>query len=109
MATKRIPPSQTAVGLKGTSPHATGRNEMAQKRLARIKGQIAGVERMFLDGRYCPEIIQQIRSVRAALKSLEIAVLENHMKSCVRTAITSKSAHEADAKLAELIELLKSN
>jgi DNA-binding FrmR family transcriptional regulator len=105
MAGKKV----TTANVKALESPNSARNEMAQKRLARIKGQITGVERMFTDGRYCPEIIQQIRSVRAALKSLEVAVLETHIQSCVRTAITSRNATEADQKLNELLELLKSN
>jgi DNA-binding FrmR family transcriptional regulator len=89
--------------------HLASRNAMAKQRLARIKGQITGVERMFEEGRYCPDIIQQIRSVRQALKGLEIAVLEKHMASCVRNAIEAKSSAETEKKLNEILELMKSN
>jgi DNA-binding FrmR family transcriptional regulator len=78
------------------------------KRVARIRGQIDGVERMMNEGRYCPEIIQQIKSVRAAMAGLECAVLENHLRGCVQKAFEAKDPFEADQKISELINLLKS-
>ena len=79
-----------------------------QKRMARIKGQVEGIERMMIDGRYCPEIIQQIKAARSALKALESAILENHIKGCVRKAFSAKNIDESNLKISELIELMKS-
>ncbi len=77
------------------------------KRLARIKGQIAGVEKMMNDGRYCVDILQQIKSARAAILGLECAVMENHLRGCVQSAFKAKNPFEADQKIQELIKLMK--
>lgn len=74
-------------------------------RLNRIKGQLNGVERMISEQRYCPDILIQIKAVGAALKSLEGAILERHLKSCVKSAFESKNKKSTDAKVEELIKL----
>ncbi len=38
------------------------------KRLNRIAGQIEGVKKMVDEGRYCPEILSQLRAVRSAVE-----------------------------------------
>lgn len=78
------------------------------KRVARIRGQVDGIERMLKDGRYCPEIIQQIKSARSALKGLECAVLEGHLRGCVKKAFSTKDPFESESKIDELIDLMKS-
>lgn len=77
------------------------------KRAARIRGQVEGVERMLKENRYCPEILQQIKAARSALKSLEAAVLEAHLKGCVRKAFNTKDPFESERKINELIQLMK--
>ena len=77
------------------------------KRLNRIKGQVEGVERMIIERRYCPEIVQQIKAARAALKSLEATVIESHMRHCVKEAIASRDPYVVQEKIEEVILLLK--
>ena len=54
-----------------------------QSRVNRIAGQVAGIQRMVEDDRYCVDILTQIAAVRSALDSLGVELLTNHMKSCV--------------------------
>ena len=77
------------------------------KRLSRIKGQVEGVERMIIDKRYCPEIVNQIKAIRSALKSLEANVIEGHMRSCVNQAIKSRDPIVVQEKLDEIVSLMK--
>ncbi len=77
------------------------------KRLSRIKGQVEGVERMILEKRYCPEIVIQIKAIRSALKSLEANVIEGHMRSCVKQAISSRDPIIVQEKLEEIVSLMK--
>ncbi len=87
-----------------TSPHD---HSAELKRLSRIKGQVEGVERMILDKRYCPEIVNQIKAIRSALKSLEANVIEGHMRNCVKQAITSRDPATVQEKLDEIVALMK--
>jgi CsoR family transcriptional regulator, copper-sensing transcriptional repressor len=75
------------------------------KRLARIRGQIDGVGRMIEQERYCIDILAQTTAIRAAIKSLEAAILEKHMAHCVHDAMTARG--DADQKIQELLEVFK--
>jgi DNA-binding FrmR family transcriptional regulator len=52
-------------------------------RLNRIAGQIAGIQRMEREGRYCVDILTQIAAVRSALDALGVELLMCHLESCV--------------------------
>lgn len=54
-----------------------------RSRTNRIAGQVAGIQRMVEDGRYCVEILNQIAAVRSALDALGIELLSKHLESCV--------------------------
>jgi len=62
---------------------------------------------MIIEQRYCPEIVQQIKAVRSALKSLETSVIESHMCHCVKEAIASRDSFVVQEKIEEVIMLLK--
>jgi DNA-binding FrmR family transcriptional regulator len=51
--------------------------------LNRIAGQIEGIKKMVDEGRYCPEILSQLRAVRSAVKGIETEILRRHLSSCV--------------------------
>lgn len=55
----------------------------AQRRLARIAGQVGGIQRMIEQDRACGEIMQQIVAVRSALDHLGVGFLSEHLQSCV--------------------------
>ncbi len=52
-------------------------------RVNRIVGQVAGIQRMVEEGRYCVDILNQIAAVRSALDALGIELLTRHLESCV--------------------------
>ena len=72
-------------------------------RLNRISGQIDGVKKMIEEGRYCVDIINQIKAARSALKSVEKNILEKHIKHCV--AASFQSSQTEQQKIAELLDL----
>lgn len=72
-------------------------------RLNRISGQIEGIKKMIADERYCPEIISQLRAVRAALKAVESNILQTHLQNCVAQSFASEQ--ERDEKIEELKNL----
>lgn len=89
--------------VSGLSPHD---HSSELKRLSRIKGQVEGVERMILEKRYCPEIVNQIKAIRSALRSLEVNVLGGHMRHCVKEAIQSRDPVVVQEKLEEIVFLM---
>jgi CsoR family transcriptional regulator, copper-sensing transcriptional repressor len=52
-------------------------------RVKRIAGQVAGVQRMIEQDRYCVDILHQIAAVRSALDALGVELLTNHLETCV--------------------------
>ncbi len=72
-------------------------------RLNRISGQIEGIKKMIEDGRYCPEIISQLRAVRAAVKAVESNILHKHLQHCVAQSFASEE--DRDKKIEELKNL----
>ena len=71
-----------------TSRPPTGKGYEATKdqlldRLARIKGQVGGIERMVEDDRYCIDVLTQINAVQAALDKVALGLLDGHARTCV--------------------------
>lgn len=77
------------------------------KKLNRIGGQVEGIKKMIDEGRYCPDIMTQLRAVRAAVKSVELNILESHLQSCVMTAMKSGSDEVAAEKISEVKDIMK--
>ena len=76
-------------------------------KLNRISGQVEGIKKMIDEGRYCPEILTQLRAVRSAVRSVEANILEKHLQHCVTDAIQSGNKKETEAKLQEIKDLFK--
>lgn len=74
-------------------------------RLKRIRGQIEGVERMIEAGRYCVDIVNQMRSIMAALRSAEGLVMERHIRHCVKDAVSASDKRLTEQKINELLTL----
>ena len=74
-------------------------------RLKRVEGQVAGIQRMVSEGRYCVDILIQFQAIASALKAIEGVVLERHLKSCVQEALQSKNKNQIQEKTKELMNL----
>ncbi|HBG04249.1 MAG: hypothetical protein A2075_13660 [Geobacteraceae bacterium GWC2_58_44] len=61
---------------------AAAKSKMAT-RVKRIAGQVAGIERMLEEKRYCVDILNQISAVRSALDALGVELLTSHLENCV--------------------------
>ncbi len=75
--------------------------------LNRIAGQIEGVKQMIEDRRYCPEVLSQLRAVRAAINAVEANILQTHISACVTDALASGKKKDIDQKITELKELYR--
>lgn len=82
--------------------------EHRKKLLHRMKiarGHLDKVIEMVEKGEYCLDTIQQSQAVQSALSKVDEAILENHLKTCVRKAMMT--GKEADERVAEVIEVFK--
>jgi len=85
----------------------TTTHEENLRRLARIEGQVRGVQRMIADGAYCIDILTQIEAAQAALRSVSDRVLRKHIETCVAEAARSRDGAEIRTKLEEVIGILR--
>ncbi len=51
---------------------------------------------------YCIDIIQQVQAVQAALNKINTILLDNHLKTCVTTAIQGDDPEQREQMLSEL-------
>ena len=75
------------------------------RRLKTIEGHLRGVIRMVEDDAYCIDVIRQIQAVEAALNKVSSQILENHLNSCVITAVQGKDKKERERVLKEITEV----
>ncbi len=71
----------TKTSLAGKSHQAT--KDQLLDRLARIKGQVGGIERMVEEDRYCIDVLTQISAIQAALDKVALGLLDGHARTCV--------------------------
>ena len=90
---------------KTKDKHPCHKSEIAK--LNRIGGQVEGVKRMIEEGRYCPEILAQLKAIRSAVRTVEAHVLENHLNHCVADAMSAGNKKEAQKKIDEIKDLFK--
>lgn len=76
-------------------------------RLNRISGQIAGVKKMIEEDRHCPEILIQLRAVRAAIKGLEASILERHLGHCLMDSLNAGNKDEVQQQINELKDMFR--
>ena len=101
MKTTKTAPKKTVAHVHSHPDHSTH-----LKQLARVKGQVEGVEKMIKDGRYCVDIINQVKAIIAGLKVVESAIFDAHLNSCVQQAIASKNNTDVQAKIDEINKLI---
>lgn len=71
------------------------------RRLARIEGQVRGLQRMIAEDKYCIDVLTQVNAVSAALKGVAIGLLDEHVRHCVREASEAGDELEADRMVTE--------
>ncbi len=76
-------------------------------RVKRIAGQVVGIQKMIEEGRYCPDIINQISAAQTALRSLQAVILQEHLKQCVVDTFKAGNQKERQIKIDELVALIK--
>jgi len=79
--------------------------EQAVKRIRRIAGQVAGIERMVDEDRYCVDVLLQVAAVRAALDGVGKLILRSHVETCVADALVSERSKGRKQKIDEIMEV----
>lgn len=82
-------------------------NETTIRRLKTIEGHLRGVIRMVEEDSYCIDVIRQIQAVDAALNKVSTQILENHLNSCVISAVQGNDKKERQRVLKEITEVFE--
>ena len=76
-------------------------------RLKIAEGHLRGIQRMLEEDAYCIDVIQQINAVKASLNKINTSILDQHMKSCLTTAVRGDDADEREKVLVEIVNLFE--
>lgn len=79
--------------------------ELYLKRLRRIEGQVRGLQRMVERDEYCVDVLTQVSAATKALQGFALALLEEHMSTCVVDA-AAQGGDEASIKVKEASEAI---
>ncbi len=74
-------------------------------RLKSIEGHVRGVQKMVEDGAYCIDIVNQILAIQSALQKVSSQVLDEHLHTCVTTAIQGDDPEERERVLREVMQV----
>lgn len=77
------------------------------RRLKSVEGHVRGVEKMIEEGAYCIDVIAQIQAIQAALNKVKSQILDDHLHSCVITAVRGEDPGERERVLAEISDVFE--
>ena len=85
----------------------TATKDQLLARLARIEGQIRGIEGMVTNDRYCIDILTQISAAQAALDKVALGLLDGHAHTCVIGAEPNQQDERTEEMMAAVGRLLR--
>ncbi len=74
-------------------------------RLRRMEGQLKGIRKMVENGEYCVDVLNQLSSIMAATQKVANIIMKDHIKGCVRDALTRNE--NSEEKVDELISVVE--
>ncbi|HZP30747.1 MAG TPA: metal-sensitive transcriptional regulator [Acidimicrobiia bacterium] len=77
--------------------------EQLLNRLRRIEGQVRGLQSMVDQDRWCPDILQQIAAVQAALDKVALGLAEGHVRHCMASGIDPERREEMTRELMQAL------
>jgi len=83
------------------------KHDSALRRLKTAEGHLRGIQRMIEEDAYCIDVIRQIQAVQAALNKASAQILEEHLNSCMITAIRGDDPAERERVLNEVIAVFE--
>ena len=79
-------------------------SENLHRRLKKISGQIAAIDRMIDEDVPCEDIIVQINAVKSAVHKVGQIIMEGHIQHCVRDGIEHGDAEQTIANFTKAVE-----
>jgi DNA-binding FrmR family transcriptional regulator len=81
------------------------RHNEALGRLKNVEGHLRGIQRMIEEDKYCIDVIQQIYAIQAALNKVSTIILEEHLHSCLITAVRGDDPGDRERVLKEIADI----
>ncbi len=81
----------------------SGSREQVLRRLARMEGQVRGVARMIERDEDCVDVLQQTAALRAAIDSVSMLLMEDHVHGCVTAAAKRGDAEVLTDEVMEVV------
>jgi len=82
-------------------------NREILRRLKTAEGHLRGIQRMVEEDAYCIDVIRQIQAVQAALNRVSSAILDQHLNSCLITAVRGDDPAERERVLKEISDVFE--
>jgi DNA-binding FrmR family transcriptional regulator len=73
--------------------------------LKRIEGQVRGVQGMIEEGKYCVDILNQIKALKNSLITVEAKILKTHLRECIKESL--EGGDQFDNKIDEIMKIMK--
>jgi len=80
--------------------------KQVKSRLARIEGQLRGVQKMIDEDRDCKEIIQQLIAIRAGVKSASLNYMQDVARNCLLDLDEESDPQTQRELMTDLIQML---
>jgi CsoR family transcriptional regulator, copper-sensing transcriptional repressor len=77
------------------------------RRLKTAEGHLRGIQRMVEDGAYCIDVIRQVQAVQSALNRINSEILDQHLNSCLITAVRGDDPAERERVLKEISDVFQ--
>jgi DNA-binding FrmR family transcriptional regulator len=85
-------------------PTTQGRSAILN-RLKSVDGHLRGVIRMVEEDAYCMDVLKQLQAVQGAIGRVNALLLQDHLQTCVTTAIRGDETAERERVIGELLAL----
>src|SRR5438270_2838098 len=74
-------------------------------RLKSVDGHLRGVIKMVEEDAYCMDVLKQLQAVQGAIGRVNALLLQDHLQTCVTTAIRGDEPAERERVIGELLAL----
>jgi DNA-binding FrmR family transcriptional regulator len=74
-------------------------------RLKSVDGHLRGVIKMLEEDAYCMDVLKQLQAVQGAIGRVNALLLQDHLQTCVTTAIRGDEPAERERVFGELLAL----
>jgi len=81
------------------------KHEESLHRLKSVEGHLRGIQKMIEDDKYCIDVIRQIQAAQSALNKVTTMILEEHLHSCLITAVRGDDPDDRERVLREIADI----